>query len=114
MTAIAYLELTDLHAFVEELKRRGLREARLCGWIQRYSHYERRKLRLTAIDKISELILRNDTTFYHNLATNPEDENDQKKLRQAKKKAEQRITTTLAEAKIRLLNGEYHMGEYVC
>lgn len=53
---IVYLQLTSLDGFVEELKRRGIGEARLSEWIQRRGVFERRKLRLTALDRRAGLI----------------------------------------------------------
>jgi len=46
--AVAYLQLTSLESFVDELKRRGLYEARLSDWVQRREMFERRRPRLRA------------------------------------------------------------------
>lgn len=104
---LAYLQLTSLEAFVEELKQRGIGEVRLCEWSQRRDIFERRKLRLTAIDLKTGLILRLDIVFYRDFAILHEHEIE--KYRQAKEEAEQRITK-LEEAGIRLREGEYHYG----
>ena len=61
--AVAYLQLISLESFVDELKRRGLYEARLSDWVQRREMFERRKPRLTALDPYHGLILRYETVY---------------------------------------------------
>jgi hypothetical protein len=62
--SIAYLQFTSLQSFIDELKRRGIYEARLSEWFQRREMFESRKLRLTALDPYHGLIIRYETTYY--------------------------------------------------
>ena len=103
---LAYLQLTSLEAFIEELKRRGVNEARLIERVQRREVFERRKLRLTALDSEAMLILRLDYPFYQGFTM----EHESGKYAQAKREAEQHINHRLKEAGIRLYRGEYHHG----
>jgi hypothetical protein len=104
--AIAYLQLTSLEGFVDELKRRGLYEARLSEWIQRREMFETRKLRLTALDPYNNIILRYDLTYYRGLAQEPESE----ELKKLRNDAERRIVEKLGSESVTLYNGEYHFG----
>ena len=107
--AYPYLQLTNLEAFIAELKRRGLKEARLSEWSRRQGLFEECNLRLTALDKAEGVIIRYDHTFYYDLAILHEDERE--KYEGAKRKAEKRIADALEKAGIKLLDGEYHNGK---
>jgi len=102
--AIAYLQLISLESFVDELKRRGIYEARLSEWIQRREMFERRKFRLTALDVYNNIILRYDLTYYRGLAQEPKSE-------QLKDEAKKRIVEKLQSEGITLYEGEYHSGK---
>jgi len=104
--ALAYLQLTSLNAFVDELKRRGLYEARLSDWVQRREMFERRKLRLTALDPYHGLIMRYETTYYQGLAE-PEPE----QLKRLRDEARKKIAEKLEAEGIALYEGEYHSGK---
>jgi len=106
---LAYLQLTSLEAFIAELKRRGIGEARLSEWSRRLGLFEECKLRLTALDKAEGVIIRYDHTFYYDLAIFHEDECE--KYEEAKRKAEEQIADALEKAGIKLLDGEYHNGK---
>jgi hypothetical protein len=82
--AIAYLQFISLEGFIDELKRRGLYEARLSEWVQRREMFERRKFRLTALDPYHGLIMRYEKTYYQGLAE-PEP-NQLKRLRDETRK----------------------------
>ena len=100
---VAYLELTSLNAFVDELKRRGLYEARLSEWVQRREMFERRKLRLTALDPYHGLIMRFETAYYQGLAE-PEPE----QLKRLRDEARKKIVERLEAEGIALYEGECH------
>jgi len=102
---IAYLQLTSLESFLDELKRRGLYEARLSEWAQRREMFERRKLRLTALDSYHGLILRYETVYYQGLAE-PEPE----QLKRLRDEARKKIAEKLEAEGIALYEGEYHFG----
>jgi hypothetical protein len=102
-----FLQLTSLQSFIDELKRRGIYEARLSEWIQRSEMFETRKLRLTALDAYNNLILRYDLTYYRGLAQEPESE-ELKKLRNEAKK---QVVEKLCSEGITLYNGEYRFGK---
>jgi hypothetical protein len=104
--AVAYLQLTSLNAFVDELKLRGLYEVRLSEWGQRREMFERRKLRLTALDLHHGLIMRYETTYYQGLAE-PEPE----ELKRLRDEARKHITERLEAEGISVLEGEYHAGK---
>jgi len=104
--AIAYLQLTSLESFVDELKRRGLYEARLSYWVQRREMFERRKLRLTALDPYHGLIMRFETAYYQGLAE-PEPE----QLKRLRDEARKKIVERLEAEGIALYEGEYHSGK---
>jgi len=106
---VVYLQLTSLEMFIEELKRRGINEARLTEWVQRREVFERRKLRLTALDSETPLILRFDYPFYQGFVV----EHAAEKYQHARREAEQYITSMLKEAGVRLCEGEYHDGRSV-
>jgi hypothetical protein len=103
---IAYLQLTSLNAFVDELKRRGICEARLSEWVQRREMFERRKFRLTALDPNYSLIMRYETTYYQGLAE-PEPE----QLKRLRDEARKHLTDKLEAEGISVLEGEYHAGK---
>jgi hypothetical protein len=105
---LAYLQLTSLDAFVEELKRRGIYEARISEWIQCSDVFEKHKLRLTALDAHNNLILRYETAYYQGLAFECESE-EIKRLRDA---AKWRIVERLKAESISVLNGEFHSGKF--
>jgi hypothetical protein len=105
--AIAYLQLISLESFVDELKRRGLYEARLSEWIQRREMFERRKFRLTALDVYNNIILRYDLTYYRGLVQEPESE----ELKRLRDEAKKRIVEKLQSEGITLYEGEYHSGK---
>jgi hypothetical protein len=102
---IAYLQLTSLESFIDELKRRGLHEARLSEWVQHREMFERRKFRLTALDPYHGLIMRYETTYYQGLAE-PEPE----QLKRLRDEARKHITDRLEAEGISILEGEYHAG----
>jgi hypothetical protein len=102
---ITYLQLTSLEGFIDELKRRGIYEARLSEWIQRREMFETRKLRLTALDAYNNIILRYDLTYYSGLAQEPESD-EVKKLRGDAKK---RITEKFEKENIAVREGEYRI-----
>jgi hypothetical protein len=104
--AIAYLQLTSLESFIDELKRRGLYEARLSEWVQRREMFEMRKFRLTALDPYHGLIIRYETTYYQGLAE-PEPE-QRKRLRD---EARKQLVDKLEAEGISILEGEYHAGK---
>jgi len=104
--ALAYLQLISLEAFIDELKRRSLYEARLSDWIQRRDMFEHRKLRLTALDPTHGLILRYEIVYYQGLAVYSETE----ELKKSREEAKRRIAERLEAEGIRLLEGEYHTG----
>ena len=104
---LTYLQLTSLEAFIEELKRRSLCEARLSDWIQRRDMSERRKFRLTALDPTHALILRYETTYYQGLVVYDETG----ELKKHREEAKRRIAERLEAKGIRLLEGEYHAGK---
>ncbi len=102
---IAYLQLTSLESFIEELKRRSIFEARLSDWLQRRELFERRKLRLTALDPYYGLIIRYETLYYQGLA-----EHEPEKLKQLREEARKRIAERLEAEGISVFEGEYHIG----
>jgi hypothetical protein len=101
--AIAYLQLTSLESFVDELKRRGLYEARLSEWVQRREMFERRKFRLTALDPYHGLIMRYETTYYQGLA-----EPELEQFKRLKDEAKKQLIGKLQAEGITVLEGEYH------
>jgi hypothetical protein len=103
---IAYLQLTSLNAFVDELRRRGVYEARLSEWVQRREMFERRKFRLTALDPYNSLIMRYETTYYQGLAE-PEPE----QLKRLRDEARKQLVDKLEAEGISVLEGEYHVGK---
>ena len=105
---ITYLQLTSLEGFIDELKRRGIYEARLSEWIQRREMFETRKLRLTALDAYNNIILRYDLTYYNGLAQEPESE-ELKKLRNEAKK---QVVEKLGSESVTIYNGEYTLAEF--
>jgi hypothetical protein len=104
--AIAYLQLTSLESFVDELKRRDVYETRLSEWIQRREMFERRKFRLTALDPYHGLIMRYETTYYQSLAE-PEPE----QLKRLRDEARKQLLDKLKAKGITVLEGEYHAGK---
>jgi hypothetical protein len=104
--AIAYLQLTSLESFVDELKRRDVYETRLSEWIQRREMFERHKFRLTALDPYHGLIMRYETTYYQSLAE-PEPE----QLKRLRDEARKQLLDKLKAKGITVLEGEYHAGK---
>jgi len=104
--AIAYLQLTSLESFIDELKRRGIYEARLSEWVQRREMFERRMFRLTALDPYYGLIIRYETTYYQGLAE-PEPE----QLKRLRDEARKQLVNKLEAEGISILEGEYHAGK---
>jgi hypothetical protein len=103
---IAYLQLTSLESFIDELKLRGLTEARLSEWIQRREMFERRKFRLTALDPYHGLIMRYETTYYQGLA-----EPEPTQLKHLRDEAKKQVAERLEAEGISVLEGEYHFGK---
>jgi hypothetical protein len=99
---VAYLQLTSLEGFIDELKRRGLFEARLSEWFQRREMFERRKFRFTALDPYHGLIIRYETTYYQGLAE-PEPE----QLKRLRDEARKQLVDKLQAEGITVLEGEY-------
>ena len=101
--ALAYLQVTSLETFIGELKRRGITEARLSDWVQRREMFERRKLRLTALD--CGLIIRCEKVYYEGI------EPELEKLKQSREEAKKRLLERLEAEGISVLEGEYHGGK---
>lgn len=108
-THLIYLELTSLESFVEELKRRSITEVRQCEWRRQNQLFEHRKLRLTALDPNSGLILRLDIPFYNDFTI--KNKRERKKYEQAREKVQHQIDNKLKEADIKLLDGEYYYSK---
>jgi hypothetical protein len=103
---VAYLQLTSLEGFIDELKRRGVYEVRLSEWVQRQEMFERRKFRLTALDPYYGLIIRYETTYYQGLAE-PEPE----QLKRLRDEARKQLVDKIEAEGISVLEGEYHVGK---
>lgn len=103
------LQVKSLKAFIEELKSRGIQEARLCELAQRREVFEYRKLRFTALDYKAGVILRFDLPFYHDFATIHQNENE--KYERTREKVQQQIRGRLEQSGIHLREGEYHHGK---
>jgi len=71
--------------------------------------FEECKLRLTALDQASKLILRYDHIFYYDFAVIGEHERE--KYNRAREEARRQIYRKLSESGIQLLDGEYHNGK---
>jgi len=109
LTHPIYLELSGLEQFIEELKRRGITEVRQCEWTRQRQIFECRKLRLTALDQKSRLILRLDIPFYNDFTIKHQRERE--KYEHTRKEVQHQIDSKFKEAGIKLLDGEYHYGK---
>jgi len=102
------LQIDSPEAFIAELRRRGIKEVRVCTWYRRLPYFNVEvKRRFTAYDSASSLILRLDVTYYRGFYTN---ERDKQRVKEAYEKTVKPIEEKISRV-AEILDGEYHNGE---